>query len=283
MADSSFPFPLDAMPGDVATGPDGLPYQLGYDDLWRPCGERHGDRPPIPHAEADDPDRLAAEERSNDAFRARLLAEEAAERSAALAASARRSAGEEARRRLAAQDQRPDPEDLTARLYPDEYAAVLAEVPPGQRRDGWTAERRVLFLERLAECGSILAAARAAGVSRRAVYKLLPRAPAFAAALEEGLRTSTAVLADTLFDRAIHGHEVPIVHGGEVVATRTVHHDALGCYLLRVRDPLNYAPVDELDRWMARRGLDASTATRIEARPPAPGGPAEPAPDPAPM
>jgi hypothetical protein len=58
-----------------------------------------------------------------------------------------------------------------------------------------------------------------------------------------------------LFDRALHGHEVPILHHGDVVATRTVHHDMLGLYLLRVRDPLNFAPPGEGDRWLAGRGL----------------------------
>jgi hypothetical protein len=65
----------------------------------------------------------------------------------------------------------------------------------------------------------------------------------------------TATLADTLFDRALHGHEVPVMHGGDVVATRTVHHDMLGLHLLRMRDPLNYAPPGEASRWLAGRGL----------------------------
>ena len=39
------------------------------------------------------------------------------------------------------------------------------------RVDGWTATRRILFLELLEEHGSILAAARVCGMSRRAVTK----------------------------------------------------------------------------------------------------------------
>ncbi len=134
-------------------------------------------------------------------------------------------------------------------------AHVRAEVPADVRIDGWTAFRRILFLEMLEEHGSILAAARAVGMSRRAVYRLLPRAPAFAAAFEAAMSRVTATLADTLFDRALNGHEVPVMHQGDVVATRTVHHDMLGLYLLRVRDPLNYAPPDEGQRWLAGSGL----------------------------
>jgi hypothetical protein len=92
-------------------------------------------------------------------------------------------------------------------------------------------------------------------MSRRAVYRLLPRAPAFAAAFEAAMTRVTATLADTLFDRALNGHEVPVMHGGDVVATRTVHHDMLGLHLLRMSDPLNYAPPGEANRWLAGHGL----------------------------
>jgi hypothetical protein len=83
--------------------------------------------------------------------------------------------------------------------------------------------------------------------------------------MDEATRASAALLADTLFDRALHGHEVPMLHQGEVVATRTVHHDALGLYLLRVRDPLNYAPIDELERWKKHRAIDAEARTALPA------------------
>lgn len=273
-----FRFPLDADVGDVAVGPGGHRYRLDYDDRWWPYGDGHPDRTPLPHVSPDDPERIAAELAASHAKRSRIEAEEAAARARAIAAAQSRCRKAEARDFLAAQDIRPDPDDMGASIYEGEHAAVIAETPPGQRIDGWTAERRVLFLERLGECGSIQAAARAAGVSRQSVYKLMPRAPAFAAAVAEALKSSCAILADTLFDRAVHGHQVPVVYQGEVVATRTVHHDMLGLYLLRVRDPLNFAPVDELDRWLTRRGLEeaptgvrsVSTSSTSPSLPPSP-------------
>ena len=45
------------------------------------------------------------------------------------------------------------------------------------RRDGWTAERMRIFLEALADHGSVTHAAREAGVSARSAYKLRDRAP----------------------------------------------------------------------------------------------------------
>jgi hypothetical protein len=169
----------------------------------------------------------------------------------------RQAAEREADQRLRDQYGRAGEEEVHQSDEEDDaaYAAVVAEVPPDTRVDGWTAWRRTLFLEKLEEHGSILAAARAVGMSRRSVYRLLPRAPAFAAAFDAAMSQVTATLADTLFDRALHGHEVPILHRGDVVATRTVHHDMLGLYLLRVRDPLNFAPPGEGERWLAGHGL----------------------------
>ena len=109
-------------------------------------------------------------------------------------------------------------------------------------------------------------------MSRRAVYRLLPRAPAFAAAFEAAMSRVTATLADTLFDRALNGHEVPVMHQGDVVATRTVHHDMLGLYLLRVRDPLNYAPPDKGQRWLAGSGLKPIAQAEAPAALPSPSG-----------
>ncbi|GAA4011000.1 hypothetical protein [Sphingomonas humi] len=172
----------------------------------------------------------------------------------------RLSDGNDARERLETEAFYPARDDGMVDHYDGDHAAVIAETPEGQRKDGWTVERRLLFLDRLAEHGSIVSACRAVGVTRQSVYKLRPRAPAFAAAMDEAIRSSTALLADVLFDRALHGHQVPVLHQGEVVATRTVHHDALGLYLLRVRDPLNYAPIDELDRWKKHRAIDAAPA-----------------------
>jgi hypothetical protein len=174
-----------------------------------------------------------------------------------LAIRRRQAAEREADERLREQRERVSPPVHSYEEDDDPaLALVKAEVPDsGVRRDGWTADRRIHFLELLEEHGSILAAARAVGMSRRAVYRLLPRAPAFAAAFEAAMSRVTATLADTLFDRALHGHEVPVMHAGDVVATRTVHHDMLGLYLLRVRDPLNYASPQEGTRWLAGHGL----------------------------
>jgi len=52
------------------------------------------------------------------------------------------------------------------------------------RRDGWTPQRQLTFLEALAQAGNVGAAAAAAGMSREGAYRLRRRVPAatFAAA-----------------------------------------------------------------------------------------------------
>ena len=63
----------------------------------------------------------------------------------------------------------PDPFD------PPETCAMT---PLRCRGDGWTAARQRAFLEVLAACGSVTAAARSVGMSRESAYALRRRAEA---------------------------------------------------------------------------------------------------------
>jgi len=47
-------------------------------------------------------------------------------------------------------------------------------VPVRPRHDGWTAERQIAFLEKLADTGSITAACKHVGMSRESVRRLRP-------------------------------------------------------------------------------------------------------------
>lgn len=170
--------------------------------------------------------------------------------------------------------------DREDRLHPklldrdeEDRARLAAEVPADQREDGWTLARRELFLERLADTCSVLEAAASVGLSRQSARKLYRRAPAFRAAWDAALQESVSVLAETAFHRARFGTETEVYHNGQVVGHRTVHHDRLLMYLLRVRDPLNYAPIDEVERWQKQRALPARARpiSTLEAAPaPAP-------------
>jgi hypothetical protein len=58
--------------------------------------------------------------------------------------------------------------------------ALITQSSP--RRDGWTAERRAVFLESLCERADVARACARAGLSRQAAYKLRRRDPVFALA-----------------------------------------------------------------------------------------------------
>ena len=84
-------------------------------------------------------------------------------------------------------------------------------VPLRTRRDGWTMERQADFVGLLAECGSVIGACEATGMSRKSVYRLraLPGAESFAAAwdavLGEPLRKVTPpALCFLECDRPVH-------------------------------------------------------------------------------
>src|SRR3954471_19339727 len=63
------------------------------------------------------------------------------------------------------------------------------------RHDGWTPEKKRLFLERFAECGIFTEACQAAGMSAKAAYNLRDRDPLFAAGLDAACVKARAPLA----------------------------------------------------------------------------------------
>jgi hypothetical protein len=65
---------------------------------------------------------------------------------------------------------------------------------PKIRRDGWTAERQLRFLDTLARTRSVTRAARAAGMSRESAYRLRRR--------KDGALFAAA------WDRALEGHKL---------------------------------------------------------------------------
>jgi hypothetical protein len=101
--------------------------------------------------------------------------------------------------------------------------------PPAStiRHDGWTAERQRIFCEDLADYGSVMQAARAAGMSVRSAYSLRRRADgrAFAQAWDAALLLARQRLIDDAYQLAIDGSHDVITRHGEVVAERR-HRDS---------------------------------------------------------
>lgn len=94
----------------------------------------------------------------------------------------------------------PSPRDIAAPQFTP--VPLLRE-----RHDGWSAGRQRAFLRALVVTGSVSAAARMVGMSRKSAYNLRSRAGAesFAAAWEIALAEGRERMFDCLFERALNG------------------------------------------------------------------------------
>lgn len=109
-------------------------------------------------------------------------------------------------------------------------------VPGRVRRDGWTPERQVRFIEALSQAGIVTAAARAVGMSAKSAYALLRRAGpdsgfthAWCAALDRGYYEALMV---ALRD-GVEGQRVPVFFGGRQVGEYRRFNTSLALAALR--------------------------------------------------
>src|SRR5687768_6731516 len=97
----------------------------------------------------------------------------------------------------------PEPE------RPDDPDPALAFLPVGvrYRHDGWTPDKQVDFIGRLADCGCVEEAARSVGMSRNSAYALRRRddAQAFRFAWDAAQDAAIVRLNDAALSRAING------------------------------------------------------------------------------
>jgi len=123
------------------------------------------------------------------------------------------------------------------------------------RHDGWTPERERTFCQRLAECGVVADAARAAGMSAQSAYTRRGTASgrAFHLAWEAALILARRRLSDELLSRAMNGCIEAIHRDGVIVAQKHRHDNRLAMAVLT-----------RLDRQTEDSGRDA-TAARVVA------------------
>lgn len=115
-------------------------------------------------------------------------------------------------------------------------------VPLRARRDGWTVERQIAFIEALAECGCVRDACRRVGMSAESAYALQrrPAAQSFRIAWEAALDYGVRRIEEAAFSRAIHGVAMPHYYKGELVGEHRRYDDRLAMFLLRCRSPGRY-------------------------------------------
>lgn len=103
-----------------------------------------------------------------------------------------------------------------------------------ERKGGWDARKRGLFLRTLKRTKRIDAACEAAEMSAQRVSDLRGRSPRFSAACEKALaEAAPPSVLDAALKRAVEGWEEPIVHGGKVVGHKQVFSEGLLRDLLR--------------------------------------------------
>jgi hypothetical protein len=117
-------------------------------------------------------------------------------------------------------------------------------VPLRARHDGWTVERQIAFVEKLADCGSISAACKHVGMSRESVRKLRrrPGGRAFRDACDAALDCSFADLEETALERAKNGVSRPVFYKGEQVGEWRHFDERLTMFLLRFRRRHRFGP-----------------------------------------
>jgi hypothetical protein len=117
-------------------------------------------------------------------------------------------------------------------------------VPLRPRHDGWTAERQIAFIEKLADCGSVSAACKYVGMSRESARKLRrqPCGHAFRDAWDAALDCGYAEVEESAMERSRNGIARPVFYQGEQVGEWRHHDERLTMFLLRFRRRHRFGP-----------------------------------------
>ncbi|HMG48247.1 MAG TPA: hypothetical protein VK614_12395 [Allosphingosinicella sp.] len=117
---------------------------------------------------------------------------------------------------------------------------MAAEGKARERHDGFSAERKQLFLTALRSGESVLDACALVGVSNRTAYNHRDRDPVFARDWGLAVRMHRAPLELAAYRRGVDGIEEPIYRHGKQVGTRRHYSDALLKLLLAGEKPRKY-------------------------------------------
>src|SRR6185369_10623227 len=129
--------------------------------------------------------------------------------------------------------------------------ARFQPVPVRPRHDGWTVERQIAFIEKLADCGSVAAAAKHVGMSRESARQLArrPGSRDFRDAWNAALDCGYAELEEAAMQRSKKGVARPIFYKGEQVGEWRHYDERLTMFLLRFRRRHRFGPeADSLPR-----------------------------------
>ena len=118
---------------------------------------------------------------------------------------------------------------------------IAFEATASRKVQGWSAARQKVFIETLAETGTVHVAADAAGLTARSAYALRLRSPAFSDAWDMAQQLAVGRLSALAFERAIYGRVEQVYHDGDLVGERRVPSERLLMWLLVRLDPTRFA------------------------------------------
>lgn len=154
-----------------------------------------------------------------------------------------------------------------APLAPAFTAPTHANGPP-RRGDRWTPAKMADFLRQLSATHSVSAAAKSAGMSRQAAYRLRSRLKGkpFDLAWDAAFHHSYQNLPYAALERALNGIEVPHYYKGELIGTSRRFDERLTVALLKLTGNPNMLVVGG-DRALALREGErfAALLARVEA------------------
>jgi len=129
---------------------------------------------------------------------------------------------------------------MTAPKLPIEFTPV----PVRPRRDGWTVERQIAFIEKLAGGSTISAACKSVGMSRESARKLRrhPWAGDFRDAWDAASDCRYDELEEAALERSKNGVPRPIFYKGEQVGEWRHFDERLTMFLLRFRRRHRFGP-----------------------------------------
>jgi hypothetical protein len=174
------------------------------------------------------------------------------------------------------------PPEIAARITPPADPAAPGEALPweadppeeeGRRRhDAFTGARKQAFLKTLTKVGCIADACRLTGISTSTVYNHQSSDPEFERHCELALGMASTPIELTAYERAVVGHEEPVIRGGKVVGTRIRRSDYMLKILLQGSNPKKYGPRPGFKRKrllkFERKQIEREVAARMQAQEP---------------
>jgi len=135
------------------------------------------------------------------------------------------------------------------------------------RHDGFSEERRQLFLAALRRGDGVVAACAIVGVSTRTAYRHRERDPGFARSWELARRMAKLPLELAAFERGVTGIDEPVYRYGKFSHTRRRLSDAALMKLLAAEQPEKYGRAAGLEPLLDRleTRIETSVAEEVAA------------------